>query len=412
MLDPEEFLIREQGDLRLINPQHGTEGLANSIWSPSTAMYRSRVETIWGSTVSQGFKKFFNLGQGPIGMQVTAEDVVKACEKRDAIATLKIDGSLLIRSCYHGDVYMRTRGSFGYEHLNNAYEMIGFEYKYPKVFDPSLYPNMSLLFEWTSPANQIVLKYDEEDLTLIGGVNHYSMNYLPVEELEDIAKDLGVPMVEWFVLTSDLWGVMNEEMAIRPDIEGYVVRIDDEQRLVKVKAASYLTRHALKSNLDTEKLVDMYFQLGKPGFKEFCGHFKSAFDEETLIWAMGAISSLFDGVKVFDRICEHMKHSAEIRADLPRKDAALAGLAEYGLTKRFHLYMNYWERKEPKVELLKSVLLQNTKQYEMKMFDNSPEREGTGGVDESKVVDEPKVARLGSDGIPIAPDLEGYGWGI
>jgi RNA ligase len=411
MLDPEMFLIREEGSLRLITPQHGIEGLSNSVWTPSTAMYRSRVESIYGATVSQGFKKFFNLGQGPVGLQVTADDVIKACEQKDAIATLKIDGSLLIRSCYQGEVLCRTRGSFGYEHLGNAYEMIGFEYKYPRVFDPSLYPNVSLLFEWTSPANQIVLKYDEEDLTLIGGINHYSMNYLPMEELEDIAKDLAVPLVEWFPLTGALWGVMNEEMAVRPDIEGYVIRLDEEQRLVKVKAASYLTRHALKSNLDTEKLCDLYFQLGQPPFKEFCAHFKAAFDEEVLIWAMGAISNLYDGVKVFQKIIDHMKKSAEVRATFSRKDAAIAGLAEYGQTKRFHLYMNYWERKEPSRDLLKSVLLQNTKQVEISMF-HFPEREGTGGGDALEGRTESKDVRLDRDRMGLDPDSDGYGWGI
>lgn len=366
-LDPDMFVVKEDKGLRLIVPSH-TAGMANAPWAKDTLQYRSRVETEYGRTVSQGFKKFFNLGMGPVDLQVTFDDVVNAIVKGDAVATLKVDGSLLVRSEYHGKVMCRTRGSFGWEHLDNAFEMLIFEEEYPELFKTGKYPTLSLLFEWVSPMNVIVLKYPEPKLTLIGGVDHADLTYLRMDQLEPIAKTLGVPLVQYFPLTPEGWRRLNVELEGRQDIEGYVIRLHREQDLVKVKCLPYLTKHALKDSLNSEKLADMYFQQGKPSFAEFCTQFKATFDEETCMWALGAISALYDGVKPFDKIIAHMREKAKERADWTRKDAALTGLAEYGQTKRFGAYMKIWEGKEPDTEVLKSILLQNTKQVELGMF--------------------------------------------
>jgi len=295
--------------------------------------------------------------------------VVKASEKKDAIATLKLDGSLLIRSVYKGQVMFRTRGSFGYEFLDNASEMEWFKAKYPALFDPTLMEGYSLLLEWTSPANVIVIKYPEPELTLIGGILHApDLPYLTMKQVEWTASFLGLPCVKWFPLTKAGWDEMLGDLETESTIEGYVLRLHGEQTLVKVKCVPYLTKHGLKSTLSTEKLVDMWFQQGQPDYKTFCDNFMKDFDEETFMWALGAISNLFDGVKEYNLITTHMAGKALERRGLSRKDAAIAGQADYGKTKRFSLYMNFWEGKPPKPDLLKTILLQSTKQVEIGMF--------------------------------------------
>lgn len=226
-LDLEAFEYWPQDDLRLIVPKQGKAGLGNGPWKDRDSLkFRSRVETADGRTVSQGFKKFFNLGTGPEWMQIGAEDVLKAIERRDAIATLKLDGSLLIRSIYRGKVMLRTRGSFTYEHLDNAAEMDLFEDLYPRLFDPALYPEVSLLLEWVSPNNVIVLKYPEAKLTLIGGVYHRNLEYLEVRHLEAAARTLEVPVVESFKLDEKGWDALQTALATDNEIEGYVIRLN------------------------------------------------------------------------------------------------------------------------------------------------------------------------------------------
>jgi hypothetical protein len=77
---------------------------------------------------------------------------------------------------------------------------------------------------------------------------------------------------------------------------------------------------------------------------------------------------LYDGVKTLQKIEEHMAGKAVERKDWTRKDAALAGIAEYGQTKRFSAYMCIWEGSPVKTDTLKSILLQNTRQVEIGMF--------------------------------------------
>jgi hypothetical protein len=340
--DPKYFQVTERDGLRLIVPSH--EGaVGNAPWTTETVKYRSRIETLTGEPVSLGFRKFFNLETGPDELKVTGPDVLRYIEHQDALATLKIDGSLLIRSNYKGKVILRTRGSFGYEFLDNADEMELFKEKYPILFDPTALENISLLFEWTSPKNVIVLKYPEPQLTLIGGVFNKTGNYLPMKGLEALSRLTKVPIVKWFKLDKDGWEYLQSELATNSEVEGWVLRLGHEQILVKVKCQPYLTKHALKSTLTTEKLADMWFEAEQPEYKEFVELFIRSFDEETYLWALGAISALFDGVRELRAIVSHMTKKAQERSGLSRKDAALAGLAEYGQTKRFSAYMNIWE---------------------------------------------------------------------
>lgn len=380
----EHFNIREENGLRLIIPSHGA-AVGNAAWTPRNVWWRSRVETTNGDLVSQGFGKFFNLGQGPSGLNVSLDDVASAVERGDAFATLKLDGSLLIRSIHKGRVYLRTRGSFGYEHLENAFEVEEFKNKHPILFDPKWAENYSILLEWVSPNNTIVLKYAEPALNVIGAVDHRAMSYVRLRELEAFAYLINAPLIEFFPLTTKGWIDLYADLEHNKVIEGYVIRINNEQTLVKVKCAHYLTKHALKSNLTSEKLADMYFQYGRPNFSEFIHKFGEAFDEETAMWAMPAISSLYDGVREMERIEAHIfakvaavrlnekkreetAHSWEIEAirRMARKDFALAAQSDYGSTKKFAFAMSVYLGETAKFDkLLKSILLQNSKQMEL-----------------------------------------------
>lgn len=366
----EMFIKIEMDGLRLITPTH-ISSVANAGWTKENLHYRSRVETPAGVTVSQGFPKFFNLGMGPDGLRIEVEDVIKAVAKGDAVATLKLDGSLLIRSVHEGQVMLRTRGSFGYASLDNAHEIDLFKTKYPRLFDPTWFPGeVSLLFEWTSPENVIVLKYPEPELTLIGAINNLTFKMVPMHRLKLISELIDVPMVKYFPLDPDGWRFLYDTLETNTEIEGYVIRLNGEQDLVKVKCSPYLTKHALKSSLDTEGLIDMWMDYGKPGFESFVESFKSSFDEEICMWAYGAICALYDGVRTTNKILEHMQGKTKERATWSRKDVALTGLAEYGQTKRFSVYMNLWEGKPVPKDLEKSIILQNTKQVELGMFKN------------------------------------------
>jgi hypothetical protein len=320
--DPEHFLIQERDGLRLITPK-ASSALADHVWIPANIHYRSRLETLRGETVSQGFKKFMNLGQGPDGLRVSVVDVVKACIRGDAVATVKIDGSLIVRSVHQGRVLLRTRGAFGYQHQENAYEIETCVQRYPRLLDPTYRPEYSLLLDWVSPTNVIILKYAEADLLLVGGVDHEDLRYLRLRELADIAGYLGVPLVEYFRLDERGWKALYDTLATDAEKEGYVIRLYDEQTLVKVKCTPYIAKHAFKYGMSEGKLVDMWLQVGRPPQQSFIASLISQFDEETIMWALPFITSLFRWVQAVEERVATIQQEVERQRGLVRKQFAL-----------------------------------------------------------------------------------------
>lgn len=356
--DPEHFLIREQDNLRLITPK-SSAAFDDQIWNPGNLQFRSRVETLDGETVSQGFKKFMNLGQGPDGVKVDTAAVVAACARGDAVATLKIDGSLIVRSVYQGRIILRTRGSFGYEHQDNAFEIEKCVQRYPRLLDPSYRPDISLLLEWVSPTNVIIFKYDEAELILVSSIRHDDFQYLQLHELQTIVADLGMALVEFFRLDQNGWADLYASLATDTDKEGYVIRINHEQDLVKVKCAPYLAKHAFKYNMSAGKLVDMWLQTGRPSEQVFVEQLTHQFDEETIMWALPFIANLFGWVRTVTEHAAEVEQRVDQLRHVPRKDFAIQMKAALS-SRDFSLAMMFWDRKDINDRLMRQMLEQES----------------------------------------------------
>ena len=361
--DPEHFLIREQDNLRLITPK-SSAAFDDQIWNPDNLQFRSRVETLDGETVSQGFKKFMNLGQGPDGVKVDTAAVVAACARGDAVATLKIDGSLIVRSVYQSRIILRTRGSFGYEHQDNAFEIEKCVQRYPRLLDPSYRPDISLLFEWVSPTNVIIFKYDEAELILVSGIRHDDYQYVQLDELQTIAADLGISLVEFFRLDQNGWADLYASLATDKDKEGYVIRINHEQDLVKVKCAPYLAKHAFKYNMSAGKLVDMWLQAERPSEQEFVEQLAHQFDEETIMWALPFIANLFGWVRAVTEHAAEIEQKVDQLRHLPRKDFAIQMREELS-SRDFSLAMLFWDKRDINDRLMRQMLEQESAETEV-----------------------------------------------
>jgi hypothetical protein len=339
--DPEHFLIREQDDLRLITPK-SSAAFDDQIWNPDNLQFRSRVETLDGETVSQGFKKFMNLGQGPDGVKVDTAAVVAACARGDAVATLKIDGSLIVRSVHQGRIVQR----------------------YPRLLDPGYRPDISLLLEWVSPTNVIIFKYDEAELILVDGIRHDNYQYLQLDELQPIAADLGISLVEFFRLDQNGWADLYASLATDKDKEGYVIRINHEQDLVKVKCAPYLAKHAFKYNMSTGKLVDMWLHAERPSEQVFVEQLTHQFDEETIMWALPFIANLFSWVRAVTEHAAEIEQKVDQLRHLPRKDFAIQMKAELS-SRDFSLAMLFWDKRDINDRLMRQMLEQESTEAEV-----------------------------------------------
>jgi len=363
-IDTELFRVTEKDNMRLIVPRPDMAN-DNAGWSISNVWNRSRIETPNGTTVSQGYAKFWNLECGPEFAKITTASILDAIRnERKVIATLKVDGSLLIRSVYRGKLILRTRGSFSYEHHEaTAAEMEIFRSKYPKLFDISLYSERThLLFEWVTPANQIVIKYEAPELTLIGAIteSHGGIKrYLRMDELKDISTTLGINLVGYFEITNikDWYDFYHTTIAHR-DIEGYVLRLNDEQNLVKVKASLYLAKHALKAELSFKKMVELWIQGGcKQSHEAILEQLQKLYDEETVMWALPYVDALYKAVDAWRAALKEVQDYVAPKMEWTRKDFAIDMQKRYVNDRLwFSIAMVLYDSSEPSSQAVRSFM--------------------------------------------------------
>lgn len=272
-INQNEFKIDEEDGLIFVRPKKNKWS-----WTKDEERLRSVIVDLDGLILSSSWPKFFNYGENLTDTEIL-NDALK--NNKEIKFTSKMDGSLCIRSIINEKIILRTRGTLhGQFTLNNKrptfyerfYEVA--KEKYPRLLDPNFYPDYSLLFEYVSPTNRIVLTYDYTDLVFIGGVKHSDLTLLTWEEIKGIAKEGNLKLVELHTLPTDpkkLIQVVHREWIGQ---EGIVARCKNGQIMVKIKSEDYLAKHRTKAtmnyvaaviiirneNIDTPEKMDKYCQ--------------------------------------------------------------------------------------------------------------------------------------------------------
>jgi hypothetical protein len=281
--DPEQFNLKDvtiAGDeCILITPKH----MATS-WDDTNARFRSCiVRKSDNYVVSQGFLKFTNFGERP--------DFQPWDNSWKFTATMKIDGTLLIISKYKGELITRTRGTTDIRQMTNGHEIDILMKKYPKVFDNAFVNsgNFTVLCEFTTPSNIIVLReHDEPTLTLVGMVEYGS------SRCDNRSKYFYWTQVSLDQL-GELWEVNRPEkyhyntieecildVAAWTGKEGVVLYSPDGQTLKKIKSSEYCELHKLATGIKGIKQVLDVF-MASPRFveeKEFYNYISTTLDFE------------------------------------------------------------------------------------------------------------------------------------
>jgi hypothetical protein len=113
----------------------------------------------------------------------------------------------------------------------------------------------SLLFEYVSPDNVIVIRYKEEDLIFIGYVLHKNLSIGEWEVVSKIAENNNFNLVKLYELPRDPILLIEEIKNWRE--EGVVARCCNDQVFVKVKSSWYLTNHRIKSNMNYNSIIEL-----------------------------------------------------------------------------------------------------------------------------------------------------------
>lgn len=221
--------------------------------------------------------------------------------------------------------------------------------------------DFSLLFEWLSPTNVIVINYgDKPQFRLIGQVNHADYSLGSQKSLDFLADVIGVDRPETFSFGSikDLLAQVDNWKGR----EGVCIYSKGGQEIHKVKASKYLFCHRMKSEVSSlENVLDVWLSQGKPSYIDFYNYIVNTFDYEIAEMARENISTICDSYKEVLKIVAYMKEFVTPLKNIPRKDAALKIISSYGNTNRSGFLFKFLDSKELSDDDVKKLIFQVTK---------------------------------------------------
>ena len=204
--------------------------------------------------VSRKYDRFFNYGEAP--------DLYADFSFDDAIVMEKADGSLI--GVYYNPKTSRweisTRGMakaegehlFGGTWRQKVQEAFGFkdEDDFQKRCDDIFWRSSTYIFEYCSPENRIVTKYDEAHMVLTG----VRCNATGEEAVFIEARYVNIIFADLRVRAPKIYSAENMDELVEyanslPDLEeGFVVRCQLTNKRVKIKSKTYLVAHKLRGN--------------------------------------------------------------------------------------------------------------------------------------------------------------------
>jgi RNA ligase len=164
-----------------------------------------------------------------------------------------MDGSLGILFNYEGQWVIATRGSFASDQSLKGFFMLQ-KYDFKK-----LHKDYTYLFEIIYDDNRIVVKYDYEDLVLLGMINTETGYEVDLYgegndvRFKNMVNTLGFKVVKKYDGIRDYTELKGK---VEQNAEGFVVRFTNGDRM-KVKGVEYLRLHKLMTNVSTTSVWEM-----------------------------------------------------------------------------------------------------------------------------------------------------------
>lgn len=200
---------------------------------PKIRMARGITLDSKGNIVLRGFQKFFNYLQLEDNDNYSEEfkaefSRLQLTDKNQQIEVEeKLDGTMILLGIHNGELVVSTSSSTTNEYCVNA---LNYFNNLPQVEDIKefLSLGLTLAFEYISPSNQVVVKYDKEDYVLLSCISNRSGLELGVESLRKLSKELNFTMFEVSQHTLD------ELIHIQRNgsgIEGFIIKNSFNKRI-------------------------------------------------------------------------------------------------------------------------------------------------------------------------------------
>lgn len=205
--------------------------------------------------ITIGFEKFFNHDQ-LVGDNRYSEEFIKERSSLDLnnIKNIKfsekMDGSLILvgRDSSNGNIIFSTTGSSNSVQSRMAKDLV----KDNKEIENYLKENNdTLAFEFVSPENRVVVKYNKSKLVLLSIINKDTLKRRSEDEIDSIAENklTEFEQPKRFTFTLDEFKDFIKE---KENFEGFVVE-NEYGNLVKIKTEQYILLHNKFSEVSAYK---------------------------------------------------------------------------------------------------------------------------------------------------------------
>lgn len=236
-----KFVVRKTGDLLIVNYILADEETFPSVTDYETAVRREfrgiTFDARSGKLLARKYHKFFNIGERE---ETSVENLVWT----NHIVMEKLDGSMITPVLVRDRLEWHTKMGFtdvarkclhlvNRNHIDFAHDVIS--------------AGFTSIFEFVSRRNRIVVDYPEENLILTAIRNNITGQYLPYDEMAEIAANYGIPVVNVYGNVKDILKFL-EEARKEKEKEGYVIRFSNGH-MVKVKNEWYVQLHRTIANI-------------------------------------------------------------------------------------------------------------------------------------------------------------------
>lgn len=265
--------------------------------------------------------KFFNLYECPDTMDLDLSTVNRIM--------VKSDGSLISSYMHGNSLRLKSKGSLASDQALAAMEWLD-EYEHTELKEKIWHytrHGYTVVMEWCSPDNRIVLGYDKPQLIVLHVRDNDTGNYRP-----DLKQAFGHYMLDELPIDTPITFVESIPN-MTDDIEGFVCMLDDGTWF-KIKTLKYLAKHKTKDSVNCPRL------LFEAVVEEASDDMRSMFyDDPTAL-------KLIDDMEVFvDYHYNHMVNNVEVfyasNQQLDRKSYAIAAKSELD-KKEFGLAMGLY----------------------------------------------------------------------
>ena len=198
-----------------------------------------------GRIMSRRLHKFFNVNE----RDETAAHKIDLSQSH--VILEKLDGSMITPVVT--DAGLRWGTKMGITEVSmQAEEFVARHPEYHEFADLHIDRGQTVIFEWCSRKQRIVIDYPNDRLVLIAIRDNITGEYKSYAQMKTYAESYGIEVVRAYAGTTENMEHLIAETRAMEDAEGWIIRFEDGQML-KIKGDWYVRIHKTKDNLIWEK---------------------------------------------------------------------------------------------------------------------------------------------------------------